>query len=164
MTWLLLCGCFVLLADKDIYQRLSFKLCFFVFMMTRVLQNADEMNPGKGSISLPVGFIYLGSVFCMLFVCFKNVNSKPLNYSLWAHKQPRNKNPANQWGSSALVWEAASRDSPEFGVWFLFSPSQYFVNWIQLFLMIQFTLHYLGNAGVFHVAQLWGSLYQIEQQ
>lgn len=133
-------------------------------MMTRTLQNADDMNPGKGSISLPVGFIHLGRVFCLLFVCFKNVNSKPLNYSLWAHKQPRNKTLliTKVW----VLWseEAASRDFPEFGVWFLFSPGQSFENWILLFLMIQFTLPYLGDAGVFHVAQLWGSLYQIEQQ
>lgn len=42
-----------LLVYIRINRRVVFEMCFFVFMVTCVLQNADEISSGKDSVSLP---------------------------------------------------------------------------------------------------------------
>jgi hypothetical protein len=89
-----------------IYQSLTFKICFFVFMISHILQNADEMSPGKESISLS-----FSTVLCSFRISIFYIECNFQTLKLWplGLKTTRKQNPADDPGLVPVAREAASR-------------------------------------------------------
>lgn len=82
-------------------------------MITCGLQNTDEMNAGKGSISLPNVYDLFRIIIYLLAAA-----SRPLNYILWVYKQPMSKNLLVTqfcgWWSEGTAWELLSFSAQSF--------------------------------------------------